>query len=127
VLSKRFTGGDAIDKIEGASLRTRLILSVGLALAIIVTFMWWGFGRGVGLSGDIAGVPLQHAEGEVTGVTFLPAQKIDPVPGALVSVTWDGKTGQFRTQTPPNPGRKVRISFRVGKSGKLYVQGLDPK
>ena len=127
MLQKHYRPGRDFDRNESQKRLMWLICSlISAAIIIAISAYWWG-GRLVTAYNDIGTAPSRFADGTVTGITYLAAKKADPTPGALITVSWDGKTEQYRTFSPPHANARVRVQYVVGKSGKVYIRGLEEK
>src|SRR5258708_6596320 len=127
MLQNRYDNSTEVDRDEEQKERALYIGAVIVGIVIVALSVWWFIVRTVGFHNDIAGAPTHHSDGIVKGVTYLQASEAEATPGALVTVSWDGKTEQYRTDKPPTPNQKVRVSYVIGKSGTIYIRRLDPK
>jgi hypothetical protein len=102
----------------------KTLLPLCLVIVPIGLFVWLMMGRGALAENDLDGAKEIAAEGKVEQVLLLPDTRNIPLGRALVTVNWSGKTGQIQTSTIPSKGDRVAITFKVGKSGHIYIGTL---
>ena len=73
------------------------------------------------MAADLSGAPTRQGTGTVTSITHEPTTRGQPDPPFLVLVRLNGRSERVLTHTPLRLGQVVPISYRVGKSGRIYI------
>jgi hypothetical protein len=95
--------------------------------AALVGFILWGH---VSQSADLAGAVPREAVGTITEIIRErgPGRYAVRPTEYLVTVRFEGAEHRALVQdiSPRSVGRQARISYRVGKSGQVYVDRVEP-
>jgi len=75
---------------------------------------------------DIKGEITHHGTGTVSAVTYLPVTKGNTNPAIVASVVINGDVTTFRTHAPLQKNERVRIVYRVGRSGRIHIDDIEP-
>jgi hypothetical protein len=98
-------------------------------VAMIVAWCLYQIGRfAVAYTGstDVEGQPLQHGTGTVESITYLPGNRQNPTPLPIFRINIAGQTVEYRSMQNLQPNEHLSVSYRVGKSGTVYVEQIDP-
>jgi hypothetical protein len=124
----RFAGNSAdVDRTENRREVVQLWAGIIFGVAVLAGVFWLWYGWTIVSQNDMAGAKSRVAFGTVTGVTYMPSTKARPQPTTLIMVKWDGYVEQFAARIPPKSGQAVRVRYVVGRSGRAYIQSVDPK
>jgi hypothetical protein len=97
--------------------RSMLVIVSGIAAAFaLISLIAFFF-----LSGDAEDVRTRHAIGEVTGF-FRHPKSTNP----QIIVTWGNNTGMVNRLDMWQVGQKCRVEYRIGKSGRVYLDDIEP-
>ena len=106
------------------------LLITALVVGVVAGVFWFY----TSTSRDVAGAPVRYAEGVVTTVAYEPAGEGEARPD-LAILAVDGQPlvvgGRFgagaarTTAVPLRAGDRVRYGYRVGKSGRWYLERLE--
>ena len=105
--------------------RTTFVISVMIVLAICLFFVTRPLVALFGFS-DTEGQPLLHTSAAVDSITYLPGRKADPAPLPIFHFRIGEQLAEFRSGLNLQPGQHLNLSYRVGKSGTIYIEGIDP-
>lgn len=75
---------------------------------------------------DVRGARTQHSSGLVSSVTYLPVTRGNTNPAILASIDLAGKTIIFRSHANLHPNEPVQVTYRIGKSGNIHVDDIEP-
>jgi hypothetical protein len=105
-----------------------------VALAVIL-----GIGGSIAfhrtIADDLAGAPIRHAQGVVTIAAHEAVDDTNLNPNQLTTLAVDGQPlildkpfGSLppRMRVPVRVGSRVRYGYRVGKSGRWYLEEIEP-
>jgi hypothetical protein len=86
-------------------------------------YYWWP----LYLMEDYKGATPRKTEAEVLSIYSLPVTRgrIDPSQEVSLKLA-DGKMALLETHADLHVGQKLRVSYRIGKSGRVYVDLLKP-
>ncbi len=76
---------------------------------------------------DVRGAATHHGSGMVSTVPYIPPSKSGVNPSVLVSLLAAGDTVTFRTGADLHEGEPVQVTYRVGKSGRIHIDGIEPE
>jgi hypothetical protein len=102
------------------------VLAVVAAVALIAflsVFTSSGYRR-YNTALDVEGQQLLYSYGVVDGVTY--RNSIDAAPTPTFYVKVKDQRVRYRTALNLQPGQKLTVSYRVGKSGNIHIEGLEP-
>ena len=97
-----------------------LLLGAAVLSPIIVFLLWWVFLRPAQAHEDVKGRGLQRGIAVVTAVTH----GRTGLASAFVEI--NRRTAQTDSFTPVRVGQEVQVWYRVGKSGMVYVERMEP-
>ena len=98
-----------------------------LVLVPLACFLWWFYiGQAARSNADLAGSVPQQSNAEVLAVGYPKRPRLPGLPPSLVSLRLRGRVTQARSFARLRPGQQVVVVYRVGKSGRLYVETIKP-
>jgi len=107
-----------------------------IALVVFIPIMLTGLQmwKTAYLERDVQGVVSHVANGWVVGIGFVTSSKGNVRPTATVTLQADGMLMDYQTvlltygrSTPMHTGDAIVVTYRVGKSGRLYVDHVAPR
>jgi len=98
-----------------------------LVLVPLACFLWWFYiGQFARRNDDLTGAVAQQSNAEVLAVSHPERFRLPNRPPILVSLRLRGRLTQARSFASVRPGQQVVVVYRVGKSGRLYVENIEP-
>lgn len=94
---------------------TAFMLAVGCA----VLWPLW-------LTRDVRNAPVRSDVGIVTAIVLPSGTRANPVPKPRVMIHMKSGLAEFRSFDRYVVGETVRVRYRVGRSGLIYVDAADP-
>ena len=76
---------------------------------------------------DVRGAATQHGRGMVSAVSYIPLRKGGTDASILASLLVAGETVTFRTQADLHKGEPVQVTYRVGRSGRIHIDDIEPE
>ena len=76
---------------------------------------------------DVRGAITHHGSGMVSTVSYIPPSKSGINPSVLVSLLVGGEMVTFRTQADLHENEPVQVTYRVGRSGRIHIDGIEPE
>ena len=76
---------------------------------------------------DVRGAATHHGSGMVSAVSYVPLRKGGTDASILVSLLVAGEAVTFRTEADLHKGEPVQVTYRVGKSGRIHIDGIEPE
>ncbi len=70
------------------------------------------------------GAAPQIGVAKVTDVTYRAAKEQDPMPATAVHLKLNNQSVTVNTLAPPRLGESVRVQYKVGKTGQIYVERI---
>lgn len=104
----------------------RIVATV--VVLLIVGWVFFQFGRfGFALFGtnDIEGRPVLYGTGVVQSITYLPGNRQNPEPLPIFRIDIASQVVEYRSMQNLQPNEHVFVSYRVGKSGTVYIERID--
>ena len=103
----------------------RVILPAAVILAMVTCLFFWSYAwLPLQAYRDVQGAPPQQGVAVVTGVTPGVASRGNQDLSGRVSLRIGGKVAQAETRMPVRVGQRVQVMYRIGKSGRLYVDSI---
>lgn len=105
------------------NLRT-IVLPAGLIVLLALAGLIWMqvyLPRKVGQ--DLQGAVLHTGIGTITGTTDILTGYKTSVPGYMLKV--NDQTVQARAEIPARIGQQVKVNYRIGKSGRIYIKNIS--
>lgn len=103
-----------------------IVLSVGLGLGAVLLMPWARSGFS-----DTAGAPVHSAAGRITRVSYAKeGDDYGPNPAYVFALEVDGKeldVRDARISRELKRGQRVRFTYQAGKSGRRYLQSIQPE
>lgn len=75
---------------------------------------------------DVRGAMTRHGSGVVSAISYLLVTKGNTNHGVLASVAVAGDTVVFRTHAALCENELVQVTYRVGRSGRIHIDGIEP-
>jgi len=75
---------------------------------------------------DVRGASTHHDQSMVSAVSYIPLGKGAINPSSFVSLAVAGETVTLRTHADLHKGEPVQVTYRIGKSGRIHIDGIEP-
>jgi hypothetical protein len=80
----------------------------------------------ISINADLRHATPRRAIGIVEGLVYVPVSQGFPDPPRMVSLRWHGESAVGYTHTPVRKGQRVLVTYRVGRSKRVYVERVEP-
>ena len=123
----RNAGPERLDRRAALLVKLREnLLGVALLVALIAVLCGMAWYLRIAPMRDRKYAPLESARAKVVSITLAPTGPHYPGSYFLVRVNMNGQELQAKSTMAARVGQTVRIRYRRGKSGNLYVEQVEP-
>lgn len=122
---RRWSGRTIRERLKQALTTAGVVLAVAVIVAGMGWWVWLSVGNPLWAARDIEGATIQHGMGTVTSITYRQATRENPTPPMLVWLRLNGQDVMANTYAAVRAGDSVKVDYRVGKSGRIYVESIE--
>ena len=76
---------------------------------------------------DVRGTAIHHDRSMVSDVSYIPLGRGAINPSCFISLAVAGETVTLRTHADLHKGEPVQVTYRIGKSGRIHIDGIEPE
>jgi hypothetical protein len=79
----------------------------------------------IDINADLRDAPPRQATAVVNGVLYPLVSRGELDPPRAVSLHWGAVSVTARTYVPVQAGQRVKVAYRIGRSGRVYVDEVE--
>ena len=98
------------------------------ALIVIALFLLFTTGPWTVRNRDVGAAPLRRGVAVITRIALQPGDRRNADPRSMLTLRLPGFSGPvtvYRADTRLHEGDRVSLAYRVGKSGRVYVERIE--